>query len=68
MTNKFEEGVNYVSSNLYYYDERNPEGVASEYTKEELEEKCKDIKETGCYCDNCFNCRTKLAEIIVSVI
>jgi len=66
--NKFEQDANYVLSNLCDYDERNPEGVASEYTKEELEKKWKDIKETGCYCDNCFYGRSKLAEMILSLI
>lgn len=57
-----------IAKKLCYYDTRNPNGVKSYMTKEE-------IKELGytatsrqhCSCDNCFYGRTKLALYILKL-
>lgn len=57
-----------IEENLCIYDTRNPNGVISFLTKEEIEEeglttKAKDY----CCCDNCAYGRTKLAEYIIEL-
>ena len=50
-----------IEENLCYYDERNPD---SPMDKNEIKDHKENLKKTGgnCYCDNCFNGRTKIAE------
>lgn len=54
-----------VLSNLCYYDERNPDNVLNdiEDVEEFLEAKKKDV---ACFCNNCFNGRTILANEITT--
>lgn len=55
-----------VKTMLCYYDTRNPYEVVSHYTDEEIQEEgfIEKSKE-NCYCENCFNGRTRLAEYII---
>jgi len=58
-----------VATNLCNYDTRNPEGVISYLTKEEIEEQDLTIKsKDGCACANCFYGRTELAEYIIKLL
>lgn len=57
-----------IASNLCYYDTRNPNGVKSYMTQEELkEEGCTATSKYDCSCDNCFYGRTKLALYILKL-
>ena len=51
-----------IYSNLCYYDDRNPYNNNEFIDMEELPLK------SGCYCDNCFYGRTKLAEYILEIL
>ena len=55
--------ISEIYSKLCYHDTRNPDGVISYMTKEEiLEEGYIDgSKSDDCSCDNCFYGRNKLA-------
>lgn len=46
-----------ILSNLCYYDKRNPDSCLDE-----------EYKKSPCYCDNCFDGRSQLAEYILSVL
>ena len=54
--------IEQVYSNLCYYDDRNPDNNNEFIDMEELPLK------GGCYCDNCFYGRTKLAEYILEIL
>ena len=57
-----------ISSNLCNYDTRNPEGVVTYLTEEEIkEEELTSKSKDNCKCDNCFYGRTKLAEYILKI-
>ena len=57
-----------VAINLCNYDTRNPEGVISYLTEEEIKEEGLTTKaKDDCACDNCFYGRTKLAEYIIKL-
>jgi len=57
-----------VLTNLCYYDTRNPDGVISYLTEEDIEEEGLAAKaKDDCFCDNCFYGRTKLAEYIIKL-
>jgi hypothetical protein len=49
-----------ILENLCYYDVRNPNCTMDPEEIDDHEQKI--VKEKGCYCDNCFYGRTKLAE------
>lgn len=55
--------VKEVKSNLCYYDERNPYMNVDKVTAREVKVKIKD-----CYCDNCFQGRSFLAEELLKYI
>ena len=58
-----------VLSCLCTYDTRNPYGVASYMTEEELkEEGCKEVPRKDCFCDNCFYGKTELALYILKLL
>jgi len=51
---------------LCNFDTRNPDGVISYLTNEEIDEECLTTKsKDGCSCDNCFYGRTELAELLI---
>lgn len=63
-----EKPILYYASNLCNYDTRNPDGVISYLTKEEIEEEGLTTKaKDNCACDNCFYGRTELAECIIKL-
>ena len=54
-----------ILSNLCYYDKRNPDNILDDDNDIiTLEER----KKKGCFCDNCFYGRTKLAEELLKYI
>jgi len=60
--------VKEIASNLCNYDTRNPDGVITYLTKEEIEEEGLTTKsKDDCHCDNCFYGRTELAEYILKI-
>lgn len=60
--------MQYIYSKLCNYDTRNPDGVISYLTKEEIEEEgWTDKAKEDCACDNCFYGRSKLAEHIIKL-
>lgn len=55
-----------VKRYLCHNDVRNPIGVISYLTKEQIEDEQFSTKsKDDCYCDNCYYGRTKLAECIL---
>lgn len=57
-----------IATNLCNYDTRNPNGVKSYMTKEEIkEEGYTATPKHNCSCDNCFYGRTKLALYILKL-
>lgn len=57
-----------VASNLCHYDTRNPDGVISYLTEDEIKEEGLTTKaKDDCFCDNCHYGRTKLAEHIIKL-
>ena len=63
----------WILENLCYHDSKNPNNNLTEPDeKDELEAliqvKGVDFASEGCYCDNCFYGRTKLAEFAISLI
>ena len=57
-----------ILSSLCYRDTRNPLGVSSYLTQEEIEEEGHtDKAKENCHCDNCFYGKTKLAEYILKL-
>lgn len=57
-----------VLTNLCDYDTRNPDGVISYLTEEDIKEEGLTAKaRDNCFCDNCFYGRTKLAEYIIKL-
>lgn len=60
--------ISEIASNLCYFDTRNPDGVRSFMTVEELnEEGYTSTTKHGCACDNCFYRRTELALYILKL-
>ncbi len=60
--------ISEIASKLCYYDTRNPDGVKSYMTEEEIkEEGYTATSKHDCYCDNCFYGRTKLALYILKL-
>jgi len=61
--------VNEIASKLCNYDTRNPDGVKSYMTEEEIKESGYNaMPQSNCYCDNCFYGRAKLALIILKLM
>ena len=57
-----------IASKLCHYDTRNPDGVKSYMSEEEIkEEGYSDKSKDFCSCDNCFYGRTELAEYIIKL-
>lgn len=57
-----------ILSNLCNYDTRNPNGIVSCMSEEEIkEEGFTASAKADCYCDNCFYNRTQLAEYILEL-
>ena len=57
-----------IAEKLCYYDTRNPDGVKSYMTEEEIkEEGYTATSKQDCNCDNCFYGRTKLALYILKL-
>jgi hypothetical protein len=57
-----------IAEKLCYYDTRNPDGVKSYMTEEEIkEEGYTATSKHDCSCDNCFYGRTKLALYILKL-
>jgi hypothetical protein len=52
-----------IKGNLCFYDKRNPDGHYSYLNKNDEP----TPKPEPCYCDNCFNGRTPLAEELMAV-
>lgn len=60
--------MKYIASRLCNYDTRNPDGVITYLTKEEIRDEGLTTKaKEDCCCDNCFYGRTQLAEYIVKL-
>jgi hypothetical protein len=57
-----------IANKLCNYDTRNPDGVITYLTKEEIEEEGLTTKaKDDCACDNCFYGRTPLAKYIIKL-
>jgi len=57
-----------VANKLCNYDTRNPDGVITYLTEEEIKEEGLTTKaKDDCACDNCFYGRTPLAEYIIKL-
>jgi len=57
-----------IAKELCYYDTRNPDGVKSYMTKEEIiDEGYTATSKHDCCCDNCFYGRTNLALYILKL-
>lgn len=57
-----------IASKLCHYDTRNPDGVKSYMSEEEIkEEGYSDKSKDFCSCDNCFYGKTELAEYIIKL-
>ena len=58
----------YLLSHLCYYDTRNPKGIIDDLPREEVDEEGWSAKKKeNCFCDNCFQGRTELAEVALSL-
>ena len=58
-----------IRSKLCYYDTRNPQGVISDTTEQEIKEAgYTTAPKKNCTCDNCFYGRTELAMYILELI
>jgi len=58
-----------ITLKLCSYDTRNPDGVKSYMTEEEIkEEGYTETSKQDCGCDNCYYGRTKLALYILKLI
>lgn len=58
----------YIYSKLCYYDTRNPKGVISDSTEQEIVEAGYTTEpKQNCTCDNCFYGRTELAMYILEM-
>lgn len=51
-----------ILSNLCYYNSRNPDFIKNVNEGEPIEDN------EGCFCDNCFYGRTKMAEYILKLL
>lgn len=57
-----------IASRLCNYDTRNPDGVITYLTEDEIKEEGLTTKaKDNCACDNCFYGRTVLAEYIIKL-
>ena len=57
-----------IASRLCNYDIRNPDGVITYLTEDEIKEEGLTTKaKDNCACDNCFYGRTVLAEYIIKL-
>ena len=60
--------ISEIAEGLCAYDTRNPNGVKSFMTQEEIkEEGYTATAKRDCMCDNCFYGRTKLAQYILRI-
>lgn len=56
-----------VKGKLCHYDKRNPNSIYSYMSEDDIKEDGYKPNLEGCYCDNCFYGRTKLALYILEL-